>query len=72
MKIHLHELIIKIWLWLINKAKLCIVVIPNPKRMKRCPRCIDWSVMFAQPCPICGCTGKAEYECKKLNKDLED
>jgi hypothetical protein len=61
----LHEIIIQIWMWLTGRAKFRIIAIPNPKRMKRCPRCIHYSVIFASPCPICGCTGEAEYEWKK-------
>jgi hypothetical protein len=37
---------------------------PDPARVKRCCVCRDWSPIFVDPCPVCGCTGEAEYKYK--------
>lgn len=59
------SLLRRIWMLLTARAKLCIIVTPNPKRIKTCPRCKDWTVIYAQPCPDCGNTGEAEYNYRK-------
>ena len=58
--------------WLLLTGRASIVANARPERMERCFACRNYSVLFCDPCDVCGCTGEAEYNWKARRYGLPE